>query len=110
MPELSEYRGMWVFAMFDLPVDTKAARKAYAQFRKTLLREGFMMLQYSIYARYCASEDSGGIYRRRVRAILPDEGRVRLVTVTDHQFGKMECFDGRKRQAAEIPPPQLMLF
>ncbi|HHT9133449.1 MAG TPA: CRISPR-associated endonuclease Cas2, partial [Candidatus Avalokitesvara rifleensis] len=50
--EFSEYRAMWLFAMFDLPVDTKKARREYTRFRKALLTEGFTMLQYSVYARY----------------------------------------------------------
>ncbi len=53
---LSAYRFMWVVVMFDLPVDTKKARREYTRFRKKLLRDGFMMLQYSVYARHCASK------------------------------------------------------
>jgi hypothetical protein len=34
---LSGYRGMWLFAMFDLPVTTRKARKRYTQFRKLLI-------------------------------------------------------------------------
>ncbi len=45
---------MWLLAMFDLPVTTRKARKRYAEFRKLLLQEGFSMLQFSVYARYCA--------------------------------------------------------
>jgi len=30
--------------------------------------------------------------------------------VTDHQFGKMEVYFGRKRRAAEDPPLQISLF
>ena len=101
---------MWVFAMFDLPVDTKEAKRAYVQFRKALLRSGFNMLQYSVYARYCPSEESSDVYRRHVQTELPGEGRVRLLYVTDHQFGKMQVFDGKTRKPVEEPPPQMMLF
>ena len=38
---LSGYRSMWLFAMFDLPVDTKKARREYTRFRKALLAQGF---------------------------------------------------------------------
>lgn len=101
---------MWLFAMFDLPVDTKAARREYAQFRKQLLREGFSMLQYSVYARYCPSEEASNVYRDRVAGYLPPHGQVRLLSVTDRQFGKMGVFYGRKRAKTEEPPAQLMLF
>ena len=107
---LSEYRAMWLFAMFDLPVVTKEHRRHYTQFRKALLKEGFSMLQYSVYARYCASEESSAAHRAHVRGVLPPEGQVRLLAVTEKQFGKMEVYTGAKRQTAEEPPLQLMLF
>jgi CRISPR-associated protein Cas2 len=108
--DLSGYKAMWLFAAFDLPVGTKAARKAYTGFRKALLREGFMMLQYSVYARYCPGEESSEAVRRHVRWALPDAGRVRLFAVTDRQFEKMEVFDGKTRERVEDPPAQFMLF
>ena len=108
--DLSGYKGMWLFAAFDLPVDTRDARRAYTRFRKSLLREGFTMLQYSVYARYCPGEESSDATRRHVRIELPDEGRVRLFSITDRQFEKMEVFDGKTREKVEDPPPQLMLF
>lgn len=43
-PENSEFRAMWLFALFDLPVETKELRREYVSFRKALLREGFVML------------------------------------------------------------------
>ena len=46
---------MWVVAMFDLPVETQQNRRDYARFRKALLKDGFMMLQFSVYARYLPS-------------------------------------------------------
>jgi len=107
---LSGYRGMWLFAMFDLPVTTKKARRDYAQFRKSLLQQGFSMLQYSIYARYFASEESAQPYRGQIRAMIPSDGYVRLLLVTDRQFGKMESFVGKRRATTEKPPAQLELF
>lgn len=107
---LSGYRGMWLFAMFDLPVRTKLERKRYAKFRKVLLEDGFSMLQFSVYARYCASEESAVAHRNRVRAALPPEGHVRVLGVTDRQFGKMENFVGKKRRPSEKAPVQLSLF
>jgi len=106
----SGYRSVWLFAMFDLPVTTKAARKKYAQFRKALLVEGFTMLQFSVYARHCASEESSDAIREQIRRSLPPEGQVRVLGVTDRQFGKMEVFFGKKREPTEEPPAQFMLF
>lgn len=101
---------MWVMAMFDLPTDTRRARRAYAQFRKTLLEDGFVMMQYSVYTRHCASLDNAELHTRRMGAKVPAEGEVRFLAVTDRQFGRMQVFVGKKRQPAQPTPPQLELF
>ena len=101
---------MWLFALFDLPVVTKAQKREYVRFRKFLLKEGFCMLQYSVYARYYVSEESTEPIRSAIRASTPPQGQVRVVSVTDRQFSKMEVYYGKKRKPAEEPPRQLMLF
>lgn len=109
-PAFSGYQSVWLFAMFDMPVVTKAQKRAAARFRKNLLARGFSMLQYSVYARYCTSEEFAKGVKCDLRGVLPDEGQVRLVMVTDRQFGKMEVYYGKRRSPTEEPPPQLMLF
>ena len=41
MDRFSEYRIMWVLVFFDLPTETKRDRKAAADFRKNIQRDGF---------------------------------------------------------------------
>lgn len=106
----SKYKSVWIFALFDLPVDSKDARREYTRFRKSLLKHGFTMLQFSVYARYCPSEEASVAHRNAVRSVLPADGQVRLLSVTDGQFEKMEVFFGEKREAVEDPPLQIMLF
>jgi len=101
---------MWLFAMFDLPVDKPELRREYTQFRKELLKAGFTMMQYSVYAHYVRSEESEEVYRKKVARALPTHGQVRLVSVTDRQFGRMDVYVGKKREKVEDPPMQLMLF
>jgi len=107
---LSGYRCMWLVTMFDLPVDTKKARRAYAQFRKSLLKDGFARLQFSVYARHCASEENTDVHVQRVETFLPDDGEVRLLAITDKQFERMRVFWGKLRKPVEAPPAQLELF
>lgn len=107
---ISGYRCMWLVAMFDLPVDTKAARKAYAQFRKALLRDGFARMQFSVYIRHCASEENADVHVQRVQSYLPDDGEVRVLTITDKQFERMRVFWGKMRKPPEQAPRQLELF
>jgi CRISPR-associated protein Cas2 len=101
---------MWLLAMFDLPVKSGEDRREYVRFQKGLLEEGFMRIQYSVYVRYSQSEEASLTLRRRIRARLPSGGQVRLLAVTDHQFGKMEIFEGKIRREGESAPDQLMLF
>lgn len=106
----SGYKAVWLFAMFDLPVLTKEQRRRATKFRKHLLSQGFCMLQFSVYARHCPTEDSASTYRDRVVEELPSEGQVRLLSITDRQFGKMSVFVGDSSVSPEPTPVQLMLF
>ena len=101
---------MWLFVMFDLPVVEIEERRDYTRFRTRLLGEGFTMLQYSVYARYYPSEEASVAERQRVRAMLPRKGQVRLLSVTDRQFGKMEVLLARKRERVEKKPEQMVLL
>jgi len=107
---VSGYRIVWIVAMFDLPTDTKQARKDYTVFRKALLKDGFAMFQYSVYARHCASEENAHVHYRRVKAFLPPDGEVRLFSLTDRQFSRMETYWGKKRRPEPPSPKQLELF
>jgi len=104
------YKAMWLFALFDLPVTTKAARKRYTRFRKFLLNEGFTMMQFSVYAKYCASEESANTHRAHIKMNLPSDGQVRVIGITDRQFGKMEVYFGKKRAKVEDPPLQMTFW
>lgn len=101
---------MWLFTLFDLPVDTKAARRAYAQFRKFLLQDGFMQIQYSVYARVCTSFEAVEVHTRRVEMHVPDDGEVRLLCLTDKQFARQRIFWGKTRKTPPKPPKQLEFF
>ncbi|MCC5829626.1 MAG: CRISPR-associated endonuclease Cas2 [Phycisphaeraceae bacterium] len=107
---ISGYRCMWVVTMFDLPVSTKKARRAYALFRKFLLEDGFQKMQYSVYVRHCASEENADVHISRVAAHVPELGEVRILTITDKQFERMRLFWGKKQRKPEEPPLQLELF
>lgn len=104
------YRCMWVIVMFDLPTDTKKARHDYSRFRKFLLEDGFQKMQFSIYSRHCPSQENSDVHTGRVESRLPPEGEVRIITITDKQFERMEIFLGKLRRPPERTPSQLQLF
>ncbi len=100
----SGYVAMQLVVFFDLPVRTKEDRKNYAKFRKALLEDGFAMLQFSVYARYCPSDEIATRHKRYVRDALPPRGAVRMLTVTTRQFEKMENFIGPRQTTPEREP------
>ena len=101
---------MWIVVLFDLPTDTVQARQHYTRFRKFLLQDGFSMMQYSVYKRHSASEENARVHCQRIRAMLPPDGEVRMIRLTDKQFAKIEVFYGKKDKPIESPPEQLSLF
>jgi len=101
---------MWIIVMFDLPTDTKPARKEYTRFRKSLLEDGFTMMQYSVYMRHSSSDENAVVHALRVKAQLPDDGEVRIIKITDKQFGRIDVFYGNKRKPIEQAPIQLQFF
>ncbi len=101
---------MWVLAMFDLPTDTKKARRDYTLFRKSLLTDGFTQMQYSVYARHCPSRENAEVHLARIERNLPPDGEVRVITITDKQFERMHIFWGKMRKPPEPAPCQLELF
>ncbi len=107
---LNAYHIMWLFVFFDLPTNTKKERKNASTFRKSLLKDGFTMMQYSVYIRHCASKESADVHTKRVRLIIPESGQVSILTVTDKQYGNIINIWGRKTEALPGGAKQLELF
>ena len=107
---LNAYRIMWLFVFFDLPVVTKKERKIAAGFRKKLLRDGFTMMQYSVYIRHCASKQSMQVHIKRIEGFVPAKGHVSILKVTDKQFGNIQNFIGYTEKKIRETPNQLEIF
>ena len=101
---------MWVMVLFDLPTETKKERRDASKFRKSLLDDGFIMFQFSIYIRFCQSQENADVHTKRVKFHLPDKGTVGIFAITDKQFGRMEIFHGIKKAPEREIPQQLELF
>ena len=115
---LNAYHIMWLFVFFDLPVSTKKEMKAAARFRKDLEKDGFAMMQFSVYIRHCASRESLDVHIKRVKTFLPETGKVSILSVTDKQYGDIHNFWGKPKSASQSKiqnkvigePVQLELF
>lgn len=83
--------------MFDLPVETTAQRREYTKFRKYLIKNGFLMIQESIYCRLAQNSSAADFLVDNVRKNKPPEGLVQALTITEKQFGKIEYIVGEKK-------------
>ncbi len=108
--ELNAYRVMWLFVFFDLPTETKKDRRNASLFRKNLIKDGFSMMQFSVYTRHCASGESADVHERRIKKLLPPLGKVSVLRITDKQFGNIMNYWGKVKQDNIKTPTQLELF
>lgn len=108
--QLSGYRLMWIFVMFDLPVTTREHARAATKFREFLLDEGFEKSQFSVYARFCNGKEQFETYMRRIESGLPDRGDVHILSFTDRQYENIVRFSGQRRKRQRKNPDQLALF
>lgn len=90
---MSSYREMRMFVIFDLPTLTKDDRKVYSKFRDNILEDGFIMIQYSVYSRYCRNDTEYLKILRRIKNYSPrDTGNIRIFKVTEKQYENMTVF------------------
>ena len=106
---MNKFMRMIVF--FDIPVKTKRQRRIANGFRNFLIKDGYHMVQYSVYARVCNGIDAVNKHRSRLKTALPENGSVRLMVVTEKQYEAIEILVG---ELHEIDTPfvceQLSIF
>lgn len=111
MMQEPEQRFMRLFVFFDLPTNTKKQRRAATQFRNMLIKEAFIMLQYSVYVRVCKGQEIINKYIDKLENNLPKEGNIRVMQVTDKQYERMKILIGEERPEEEsVGMKQLLLF
>ena len=105
-----EIRYMWLFVFFDLPVGTKVERRHATRFRNFLKDDGYIMLQWSVYARVCRGEDAVEKHLARASRSLPPKGSVRTLQITDKQYARMKLLVGSPVKNEKIGATQLVLL
>lgn len=100
-----------MLVFFDLPVKTKNQRRVATAFRGFLLKDGYHMIQYSLYARVCNGLDSVKLHEKRLNLALPPNGSVRLLVVTEKQYESIRILVGeRVTEEKYTPEEQLSIF
>ena len=103
-------RFMRIIVMFDLPVITDKEKKIATKFRKFLLDEGFIMMQYSVYSRICKNNDDLNKHINRLRINAPKTGNIRLLQITENQYNNIIMFSGSKSVEENISIENLLIF
>lgn len=88
------YRFMRMMVFFDLPTDTAADRRNYRKFRNGLIKNGFIMMQESVYCKLILNTTAEIYVREAVKKIRPPKGLVQILTITEKQFSKIEFLIG----------------
>ena len=111
MMQMIEDKFMRVLLMFDMPTKTKKEQKHATKFRNNLIKLGYFMMQFSVYMRICKGLSSAKASINAVKMILPPQGNVRVLIITEKQFDAMEILLGNASFNERINAEQnLVLF
>ncbi len=85
---------MRVICIFDLPSVKPTDRKDYYRFRKSLIKEGFYMMQESMYCKMVLNYSVAQSVIKKVQNISPGKGIIQLMLVTEKQFADIILITG----------------
>lgn len=96
------YDFMRIVLLFDLPMNTKKEIKTYTHFRKYLIKNGYMMMQFSVYCKILPNRDAAVKHINILRKNVPRDGQIRIMLVTEKQYAKIEIIVGGKSNQEKI--------
>lgn len=90
-------RFMRVIVFFDLPMVNAAERNVYNKFRKFLIKDGFMMMQESVYCKLAANQNAANAIVDHLKNSKPSEGLVQVLIITEKQYSNIQMIVGDKQ-------------
>ncbi len=87
-------RYMRLILFFDLPMETLPQRREYARFRKWLIKNGYLMMQKSVYSKLAIDSKLIGTFIANLEANKPKEGLVQVLQVTEKQYAGIRYIVG----------------
>ena len=91
------YRYMRVIVMFDLPVISVNERREYTKFRKYLIKNGFLMMQESVYCKLAQNQTAADLIVEQLKKNKPEKGLVQVMKITEKQFSRIEYIVGESK-------------
>lgn len=94
---MSDYRNMRILLLFDLPSVESYEKREYLQFRKHLLKNGYSMIQFSVYVKCINTQLKVDNELKKLYQFIPTNGNIRMLTVTEKQYQNMVMILGKKK-------------
>ena len=101
---------MRVVVFFDLPTETAEERRDYRRFRAALLKNGFFMMQESVYSKIILNNTAANVIKETVRKLKTGKGLIQMLTVTERQFENMEFVLGKKQSTVVDTAERLVVL
>ncbi len=79
---------------FDLPTQTDKDLIEYRKFRNFLIKNGFIMMQKSVYSKLVLNNNSSNLLKKQVYKNIPKDGLVQLLQITEKQYSSIEYLIG----------------
>ncbi len=87
---------MRVIIFYDLPIKTLKDKKIYREFRRMLIKNGYTMIQYSVYSKIMNNRDAAKGNIEMIKKNAPPKGNVRVMMITEKQYASIEIIVGGK--------------
>jgi len=91
---MNEKRIMRILVMFDLPTLTVEQQRAYRIFRKWLLKDGFVMMQESIYSKLVLNNNSVKLVIEKIKRNKTKDGIIQVLVLSEKEFNNIEYIVG----------------
>ena len=93
---------MRLIVFFDLPIDTAPQRRAYSRFRRWLIKNGYLMMQESVYSKLAVDGRMVDSLLIRLAENRPPEGLVQALQVTEKQYASITDIVGETGETEEL--------
>lgn len=104
------YRFMRILVFFDLPTITTKDKKAYTDFRKYLIKSGFLMMQQSVYSKLALNQTAANNIIENLKRHKPPTGLVQAIVITEKQFAGMEIIVGNYQSSVIDSDSRLVIL
>ncbi len=86
---------MRVMVFFDLPNVFNKDKRNYMLFRKFLIKEGFIMMQESVYSKLVLNTQQSLFLINKIKINAPSKGIIQVLTITERQYAQIKFIAGK---------------